>query len=587
MDANFYTEKMCNILRDEFTYKQLEKTIDNKTRRLMEKLTEKYKASLTKMDIDYLTKCHFNSSHLYGLPKSHKSTFINNDIKKNPSEIIKSHNPKDLTFRPMVAGQTVLQAELSNFIDIILKTFLQKIKSYLRDDLDFLNKIPKKLAEYESSVTLNVSNICLKYWLQQHSYLLTGDLPNELIIDVLSIILEYNTFTFNSKDYIPIRGTAMGPKVAPTYVTLVMGYLENNLYETIEDRYGTTARNKCTKNWKRYLDDRFIMWDERIDKIEHFLQSLQNLHKNIKFTIEVSKNSINFLDIHLTVRDHKITTDIYCKPTDGQQYVCYKSGHPNHTKRNIPFNLGRRICTMVEDNTLRHKRLTDLKLNLIKQGYPKSLIQNCIARSTSIPIEKLRTGKTKQWQMNKMLPFVSTFNPMNPDLFSISTKTFSLLNASPKMQRALKNMKLIRSYRQPPSLTQVVTRAKFTYSENAQMTRPVAMNDTKVTKCNDKKCGTCPLIATTNEILFHNNTIPFKIKSNVDCNATNILYLINCSGCQKEYIGQTSHLRARVRIHKQQIRNQRLGTLHVSKHIAHCSIGKPIPFTSTPLLKFE
>ena len=78
------------------------------------------------------------------------------------------------------------------------------------------------------------------------------------------------------------------------------------------------------------------------------------------------------------------------------------------------------------------------------------------------------------------------------------------------MQKALKNMKLIGSYRQPASLKKLLTRAKFTYSENAQMTRRVAPNDTKVTKCNDKKCGTCPLIATTNEILFHDNTILLK-----------------------------------------------------------------------------
>ena len=42
MGAKFYNEKICNILRDEFTYKQLEKNIGNKTRKLMEKLTEKY-----------------------------------------------------------------------------------------------------------------------------------------------------------------------------------------------------------------------------------------------------------------------------------------------------------------------------------------------------------------------------------------------------------------------------------------------------------------------------------------------------------------------------------------------------------------
>ena len=39
----------------------------------------------------------------------------------------------------------------------------------------------------------------------------------------------------------------MGAKVAPTYITLVMGYLEKNLYETIENRYGTTAKNTFTK----------------------------------------------------------------------------------------------------------------------------------------------------------------------------------------------------------------------------------------------------------------------------------------------------------------------------------------------------
>ena len=64
-------------------------------------------------------------------------------------------------------------------------------------------------------------------------------------------------------------------------------------------------------------------------------------------------------------------------------------------------------------------------------------------------------------------------------------------------------------------------------------------------------------------------------------------YLINCSGCKKEHLGQTSNLRARVRIHKQQILNPNLRTLNVSKHIAHCSFGKPIPFTITPFLTFE
>ena len=73
----------------------------------------------------------------------------------------------------------------------------------------------------------------------------------------------------------------------------------------------------------------------------------------------------------------------------------------------------------------------------------------------------------------------------------------------------------------------------------------------------------------------------------MDCNLKNTLYLIRCSGCNKEYIGQTSNLQARVRIHKQQILNPNLLTLYVSKHIAHCSIGEDISFTLTPFLTFD
>ena len=59
----------------------------------------------------------------------------------------------------------------------------------------------------------------------------------------------------------------MGTKVAPTYVTLVMGYLENKLYNIIENKYGLNHKNKFVISWKRYLDDCFVIWDEGIDKI--------------------------------------------------------------------------------------------------------------------------------------------------------------------------------------------------------------------------------------------------------------------------------------------------------------------------------
>ena len=125
---------------------------------------------------------------------------------------------------------------------------------------------------------------------------------------------------------------------------------------------------KFVTSWKRYLDDCFMICDERIDNIDNLFEILQNLHTNIKFTIESSKTSINFLDIHISVNDYKISTDIYHKPTDSQQYVHFKSCHPPHTKQNIPFNLARRICTIVADKEQRKRRLIELQTNLTNKA---------------------------------------------------------------------------------------------------------------------------------------------------------------------------------------------------------------------------
>ena len=169
-------------------------------------------------------------------------------------------------------------------------------------------------------------------------------------------------------------------------------------------------------------NDCFIMWDERIDKIDNLFEILRNLHTNIKFTIESSKASINIVDIHISVKDYNISTDIYRKPTDSQQCVHFKSCHPPRAKQNIPFNLARRICTIVEDNELRNRRLMELQANLTKRDYPETFTQNCIARLDITPFTALCKEKEPKSNNNKTVAFISTFNPRNPNFFLIIQK---------------------------------------------------------------------------------------------------------------------------------------------------------------------
>ena len=60
------------------------------------------------------------------------------------SEYIKIYEPSDLTLQPIVAGPNFPTRHLSNLVDILLKPFLIHIKSYIKDNLDFLAKCTRE-----------------------------------------------------------------------------------------------------------------------------------------------------------------------------------------------------------------------------------------------------------------------------------------------------------------------------------------------------------------------------------------------------------------------------------------------------------
>ena len=51
----------------------------------------------------------------------------------------------------------------------------------------------------------------------------------------------------------------------------------------------------------RYIDYIFFIWIESENELEGFLQRLNAFHPNLKFTQEISKVSINFLDVTVSI----------------------------------------------------------------------------------------------------------------------------------------------------------------------------------------------------------------------------------------------------------------------------------------------
>jgi hypothetical protein len=96
--------------------------------------------------------------------------------------------------------------------------------------------------------------------------------------------------------YKDLQQTAMGTKIAPTYATPVLGYLEHILYEQLLNCYGQEFASYVRQNWKRFLDDCFIIWNSDIP-VEIFHTELNSLNDHIRFTINRSKIEMPFLDV--------------------------------------------------------------------------------------------------------------------------------------------------------------------------------------------------------------------------------------------------------------------------------------------------
>ena len=137
---------------------------------------------------------------------------------------------------------------------------------------------------------------------------------------------------------------------------------------------------------------------------------------------------------------------------------------------------------------------------------------------------------------------------------------------------AFHNINLIQSKRQPPNLKKLLTRAK--YGEVLSGTFHGS----------DKRCECCNYFLINDHYTFKNVQITFKLKNRFTCDSLNLIYVIICDTCKKEYIRETGEgktkLRDRVRVYRKHIRQPYYQQLKVEGHLRICG---NIKFRTFPL----
>ena len=213
-------------------------------------------------------------------------------------------------------------------MDTLLQPIAQKQQSFIKDTTDFISFIEKTKTGKDtilesmnfSSLYTNISQeegteIVCKAYDSFHNY--NPPIPTRFLREMLGLILNENSFQFNGENYLQPHGTAMGTKTAVSFANIFMAKIETSLIQQSETK---------PKEWRRYTDDIFSLWDSDKKGVDQFIEQANKFHPTIKFTAEISENEITFLDTVVFKGERLKNESIlniktHYKPTETFQYT--------------------------------------------------------------------------------------------------------------------------------------------------------------------------------------------------------------------------------------------------------------------------
>ena len=153
-----------------------------------------------------------------------------------------------------------------------------------------------------------------------------------------------------------------------------------NFMQGYERTAKTTALHP-PRVWERLADDVYsILKRTHLEKSFHHIN---NIHRNIKFTMEKESNGeLAFLDTLLKRNNGEISVLVYRKPTHTDQNLQYSFEHQKSCKENVTSSLLNRTYSIITNRDDLRKENAEIKQVLRENGYQESIIGKIFKRIT-------------------------------------------------------------------------------------------------------------------------------------------------------------------------------------------------------------
>lgn len=606
MNRNDYETKITEMLNDKNVYTKTNLNDTEIVKRQADEIMQSLMshALISEKQYRYLTNFTVRCPLFYGIPKVHK---------------------EGIPLRPIVSQTNGPTAMLSRYLSELLMVAEKQIPFILQDTTAFLNIIKENNAVKSNTllVTLDVTALYTNIPHEQGAewvadfYAETMHLWPEYspgiapvsrntMINLILFVLKNSTFEFKNEYYVQNYGTTMGSSFSVRFANIFM--------HQFLKRFFSNFPHLQPNYIARLIDDIFFTWDKTRDDFQTLINSLNSWHQTIKFEPTISDSEVNFLDttVFIDKTDYTLHTKLFRKPTYRVQYLQYRSNHPQHVMKAIPYSQALRYKRIIDDNETLNIELNTLRNYFLARGYPHDLLDSEISKVHKIDRNKAITYKTKEEKQanfqeftkgGAFLPLILTFDPRSAKELkrSLITEWQKLLENNSDLEKVFKNSKPQVVYKRGTTIANYLIRAKFisnnyenkTLEESDRffvqmLAELITENPNITTKCDKLFCLCCKTIETGNSFSSSVTKEDFGINDPMTCDSKDVIYLISCSKCQKQYVGQTERrLKDRLNAHRSNIKNKTQTAIAIHFNEAAHSFNNlriiPIEIVNNPL----
>ena len=323
--------------------------------------------------------CNPCDRKFYLLPKAHKSDWSFPAMPKG---------------RPIVSDTGSISRYCACLIEFFLAPLAQRTRSYIRDSVHLISLLdPIRVTSRTILFTMDIASLYTNIPLEDgisavsKAFLKFPDdkRPDQTLLSMLRLLLSSNDFTFLSRRFLQLQGTAMGCAFGASYANIFLSYWEERIF----------SHTHAPMHWYRYIDDCFGVWNYCESDLLSFCDFVNNLHQSIRVEMVWSRSSIRFLDLDLYICDNRILYKVGFKPTDNHSILSPTSFHPSHVFRSILFAQVYRWMThsATYADFQATKRLVQRRW--MEQGYTRSKIREAVRRAFQLTHQtpsRWRTG---------------------------------------------------------------------------------------------------------------------------------------------------------------------------------------------------